>query len=215
MENPNALADIANTKAADAVNSPMPPPPATPGTFGKKRKRSAAAKARDKLVTSKKCQTYKLYEALQQCRVIDDPSEIEKLKKFLRESAVLALEDYEEIRKEWKGQYEKKRDQAIEAYEVCERQRKNYEDATKSYKELGQRQFVEFLKWKSEYNTLRCETMEEKMKLMEDREELQKKIQEQSQWKQKYEQVYAEVKELRPLKYAADRKAKGPVGVAR
>ena len=29
------------------------------------------------------------------------------------------------------------------------------------------------------------------------------------------DKVYAEVKELRKLKYAADRKAKGPVGVAR
>ena len=57
--------------------------------------------------------------------------------------------------------------------------------------------------------------MEEKMKLMVEREELQKTIKEQSQWKQKYEEVYAEVKELRKLKYAADRKAKGPVGVAR
>ena len=57
--------------------------------------------------------------------------------------------------------------------------------------------------------------MEEKVELMEDREELEGKIQEQSQWKEKYEKVYAEVKELRKLKYAADRKAKGPVGVAR
>ena len=57
--------------------------------------------------------------------------------------------------------------------------------------------------------------MEEKVQLMEDREELEGKIQEQSKWKEKYEKVYAEVKELRKLKYAADRKAKGPVGVAR
>ena len=57
--------------------------------------------------------------------------------------------------------------------------------------------------------------MEEKVELMEDREELEGKIQEQSQWKEKHEKVYAEVKELRKLKYAADRKAKGPVGVAR
>ena len=53
------------------------------------------------------------------------------------------------------------------------------------------------------------------MKLMVEREELQKTIKEQSQWKEKYEKVYEEVKELRKLKYAADRKAKGPVGVAR
>ena len=46
-------------------------------------------------------------------------------------------------------------------------------------------------------------------------EELQKKIEEQKQLQQKYEKVYEEVKELRKLKYAADRKAKGPVGVAR
>ena len=37
------------------------------------------------------------------------------------------------------------------------------------------------VKFKSEYNTLRCETMEEKMGLMEDRQELQKKIEEQEQ----------------------------------
>ena len=51
---------------------------------------------------------------------------------------------------------------------------------------------------------------------MQDREEWQKTIiREEREWKEKYEKVYAEVKELRPLKYAADRKAKGPVGVAR
>ena len=49
--------------------------------------------------------------------------------------------------------------------------------------------------------------MEQKMGLMTDREELQKKIEEQQQLQQKYEKVYAEVKELRKLKYAADRKA--------
>ena len=57
--------------------------------------------------------------------------------------------------------------------------------------------------------------MEEKMGLMEDRQELQKKIEEQEQLQQKFDELKAEVKELRKLKYAADRKAKGPVGVAR
>ena len=90
MENLNALADIANTKAADAAKSPMPPPPATPGTSGKKRKRSAAAIARDKLVTSKKCQTYKLYEVLQHHRVIKDPKDAGDLEKYCMEMAILA-----------------------------------------------------------------------------------------------------------------------------
>ena len=53
------------------------------------------------------------------------------------------------------------------------------------------------------------------MGLMTDREELQKKIVEQKQLQQKFDELKAEVKELRKLKYAADRKAKGPVGVAR
>ena len=38
---------------------------------------------------------------------------------------------------------------------------------------------------------LKCELMEQKMGLMTDREELQKKIQEQSQWKEKHEKVQA------------------------
>ena len=75
----NALADVANTKAAAAAGSPMPPPAATPGTSGKKRKRSAASVARDKLVSSKKYQTYELYEALQSSGIINDPSELGKL----------------------------------------------------------------------------------------------------------------------------------------
>ena len=215
MENPNALADIANTKAADAAKSPMSPPPATPASSGKKRKRSEAAKARDKLVTSKKCQTYKLYEELYLRDILKDPSELDKLKKYLSDMAILHIGGYREYTKETVAKQAKFEEKQQELQAVCERKIKNYEDATKSYKELGERQFIEFLKWKSEYNTLRCETMEEKMKLMEDREELQKKIQEQSQWKEKHDKLYAEVKELRKLKYAADRKAKGPVGVAR
>ena len=209
------MADIANTKAADAAKSPMPPPPATPASSGKKRKRSEAAKVRDKLVTSKRCQTYKLFEALQQCRVIDDPSELEKLKKFLRESAVLALEEYEEIRKEWKGQYEKKVAQAIEAYEMTQRHKKEFEEATERAEKKSQQQFIEFLKWQGEYKSIKCDVMQQKLGLMEDREELQKKIQEQKQLQQKFDELHAEVKELRKLKYAADRKAKGPVGVVR
>ena len=39
---------------------------------------------------------------------------------------------------------------------------------------------------------------------------LQKKIGEQEQLQQKFDELKAEVKELRKLKYAADRKAKGP-----
>ena len=62
---------------------------------------------------------------------------------------------------------------------------------------------------------VKCELMEQKMGLMTDREELQKKIEEQKQLQQKFDELKAEVKELRKLKYAADRKAKGPVGVAR
>ena len=84
----NALADVANTKAAAAAGSPMPPPPPTPGTSGKKRKRSAAAAARDKLVTGKKYQTYKLYEKLQSSKILDDPSELGKLKKYLLDMAI-------------------------------------------------------------------------------------------------------------------------------
>ena len=41
------------------------------------------------------------------------------------------------------------------------------------------------------------------------------KIQEQKQLQQKFDNLHAEVKELRRLKYAADRQAKGPVGAAR
>ena len=62
---------------------------------------------------------------------------------------------------------------------------------------------------------VKCELMEQKMGLMTDREELQKKIEEQKQLQRKFDELKAEVKELRKLKYAADRKAKGPVGVAR
>ena len=215
MENPNALADIANTKAADAVNSPMPPPPATPASSGKKRKRSEAAKARDKLVTSKKCQTYKLYEVLQHHRVIKDPKDADDLDKWCCEMAILERDGYREYKKDMVEASAKVNAKLQELTAGCERQRQNYEDAAKSYKEQEQRYFLDFLKFKSEYNTLRCETMEQKLGLMEDRAELRKKIEEQSQLQQKYDKVYAEVKELRKLKYAADRKAKGPVGVAR
>ena len=58
-------------------------------------------------------------------------------------------------------------------------------------------------------------TQQQKMGLMEDREEVREKKEEQKQLQQKYDRVYAEVKELRKLKYAAKAKAKGPVGVAR
>ena len=215
MENLNALADIANTKAADAAKSPMPPPPATPASSGKKRKRSEAAIARDKLVTSKKCQTFKLWEVLQRTGVIKDPKDAEGLANYISDMAILQRDGYREYTKETVEKQAKLEETLHDLTENCKRQSKQYEDVTKSYKEQKERNFVDFLKFKSEYAILRCETMEEKMGLMDERQELQRKIQEQSQWKEKYEKVQAEVKELRKLKYAADRKAKGPVGVAR
>ena len=53
------------------------------------------------------------------------------------------------------------------------------------------------------------------MGLMEEREEVREEKKEQGQLQQKYDKLYAEVKELRKLKYAATAKAEGPVGVAR
>ena len=215
MENLNALADIANTKAADAAKSPMPPPPATPATSGKKRKRSAASVARDKLVTSKKCQTYKLYEALQSSGIINDPSELGKLQEHLTKMVRQEAETRGDFEKELRDELWKKRDEATEQWEIADRHRKYHEEATKRAEEQRSKFFVDDLKLKSEYNKLRCETMSEKMGLMEDREKLRKKIEEQEQLQVKYDNLYAEVKELRKPKYAADRKAKGPVGVAR
>ena len=168
MENPNALADIANTKAADAVNSPMPPPPATPASSGKKRKRSEAAKVRDKLVTSKKCQTYKLYEELYLRDILKDPSELDKLKKYLSDMAALEIGGYREYKKDTVATQAKFEETQQELQAACERQIKNYEAATKSYKELRESQFVEFLKWQGEYNLIKSDVLEQKLGLMED-----------------------------------------------
>ena len=215
MEKMNALADVANTKATAAAQSPMPPPPPTPGTSGKKRKRSAASLARDKLVSSKKYQTYKLYEALQSSGIINDPSELGKLQEHLTKMVRPEAERRADFEKELRDELWKKRDEAKEQWEIAERHRKHYFD-----KETERRLEREQIKFSLE-RALRASAdaknwyMEEKVQLMEDREELEEKIQEQSQWKEKYEKVQAEVKELRKLKYAADRKAKGPVGVVR
>ena len=74
---------------------------------------------------------------------------------------------------------------------------------------------VMLLWYSSNINNKVYNTQQQKMGLMEDRQQLQKKNEKQRQLQDKYEKLYAEVKELRKLKYAADRKAKGPVGVAR
>ena len=103
MEKMNALADVANTKATAAAGSPMPPPPPTPGTSGKKRKRSEASLARDKLVSSKKYQTYKVYEELQRRGIIDDPSEIDKLRKYIHENALLQKQAFDEYNKDYRA----------------------------------------------------------------------------------------------------------------
>ena len=103
------MADVANTKTAAAAQSPMPPPSATPGTSGKKRKRSAASLARDKLVSSKKYQTYELYEALQSSGIINDPSELGKLQEHLTKMVRQEAERREEFEKELRDELWKKR----------------------------------------------------------------------------------------------------------
>ena len=75
----------------------MPPPPATPASSGKKRKRSEAAIARDKLVTSKRCQTFKLWEALEEESVIDDPKDVEGLKKWIKKMKTLEAQGWAAI----------------------------------------------------------------------------------------------------------------------
>ena len=175
MEKMNALADVANTKAAAAAGSPMPPPPPTPGTSGKKRKRSAAAAARDKLVTGKKYQTYKLYEKLQSSKILDDPSELGKLKKYLLDMAILERDGYREYTKETVEKQAKLEEAMQDLTEVRERQRKNYEEATERAKANDQVRFIQFLKWQSAFDSIKSELMEEKLGVMEDREELRKK----------------------------------------
>ena len=218
MENLNALADIANTKAAPAAKTPMPPPPTTTGTSGKKRKRSEAAIARDKLVTSKRCQTFKLWEALEEESVIDDPKDVAKLKKWIKKMKTLEAQGWEEINKgpvaEVDGMHANYRDMIAQVQKLKE----HYEKEKQRYT-IG---VQEGLMASSSWRELKCflmqqkmELAEQKMGLMQDREEWQKAIREEREWKEKYEKVYEEVKELRKLKYAADRKAKGPVGVAR
>ena len=150
----NALADVANTKAAAAAGSPMPPPPPTPGTSGKKRKRSAASVARDKLVTGKKYQTYKLYEALQSSGIINDPSELGKLQDHLTKMALPEAQRREEERQVMEDELWKKRDEAKEQWEVAERHRTYYEEATKRAKAGDHQRFIEFLKWQGEYNSV-------------------------------------------------------------
>ena len=215
MDGQRPLADVANTKAAAAAGSPMPPPPPTPGTSGKKRKRSEASLARDKLVSSKKYQTYKVYEELQRRGIIDDPSEIDKLRKYIHENALLQKQAFDEYNKDYRASipersawFDSKCEFLTEEIKKCDVKQKKayamYDDYYVKAKELD-----------ACWSKLKCELMEQKMKLMEDREELRKTIREEREWKEKYHKVYAEVKELRKLKYAADRKAKGPVGVAR
>ena len=58
---------------------------------------------------------------------------------------------------------------------------------------------------------VRAEAAEAKLAAVEERD----RIRELSKVQEEKDKYYAEVLELRKLKYAADRKAKGPVGVAR
>ena len=66
--------------------------------------------------------------------------------------------------------------------------------------------------------TSRCaqaEAAEAKLAAVEERDRWSEKIRELSKVQEEKDRYYAEVLELRKLKYAADRKAKGQVGVAR
>ena len=215
MDGQRPLADVANTKAAAAAQSPMPPPPPTPGTSGKKRKRSEASLARDKLVSSKKYQTYKLYEELQLSEILNDPSEVDKLKEHIQQHGKLVISGYNEFRKTQLTEIRAIQESLAAREEEYKREIKRYQDKETERRLERAQILAKFEAAKRATADERALYMEEKVQLMEDREELEGKIQEQSQWKEKHDKLYAEVKELRKLKYAADRKAKGPVGVAR
>ena len=211
----NALADVANTKAAAAAGSPMPPPPPTPGSSGKKRKRSAASAARDKLVTGKKYQTYKLFEELQSSEIVDDPSELDKLKKYISGCNKLWLEGYSKFKETELTQIRAIQKSLAAREEEYKREIKRYQDTQREWSEERAQLGVKLESALRETADEKNEYLEQKVWLMEDREELQKKKEEQRQLQGKFDKLYAEVKELRKLKYAATAKAKGPVGVAR
>ena len=209
------VAAVSTTAPAAAAESNILPPSTTPTSSGKKRKRSEASVARDKLVGSKKYQTYKLYELLQRCGILDDPSELDRLKNYIHSMLVLREQGWEQYAEDLL----KTLKEAKRSYEEATRSKKEAEERYKRLMEWEEKQnsgrFTQFLKWKAAFKDAQCELLEEKMGLMEDRDELQKEIAVQRQWEKKYEKVYAEVKELRKLKYAQTRKEKGPVGVVR
>ena len=62
---------------------------------------------------------------------------------------------------------------------------------------------------------MRAEAAEAKLAAVEERDRWREKTRELSKVQEEKDKYYAEVLELRKLKYAADRKAKGQVGVAR
>ena len=162
-----------------------------------------------------KYQTYKLYEALQHSGIINDPSELGKLQEHLAKMVRPEAERRSDYEKELRDELGEKRREAKEQWEVAERHRKWYFDK-EAERRLERAQLRSILETTvSAQVEAKNSYLEKKMQLMEDREELRKKIQEQEQLQGKYDNLHAEVKELRKLKYAADRKAKGPVGVAR
>ena len=204
---------------ADSPAGPSGLPPKTPGTStSKKRKRSAASVAHDRDVNSKKCKTYKLYEKLMEWCWIEDVSDLDGLEERCEElhdlkkrfdaavsEKVLAVcgPKVQECK-----EYKAKALQAVADCRVNEAQcnfncirllERNYNLQTA----CGVAQQV------------RAEAAEAKLAAVEERDRWSEKIRELSKVQEEKDRYYAEVLELRKLKYAADRKAKGQVGVAR
>ena len=204
---------------ADSPAGPSGLPPKTPGpSTTKKRKRSAASVAHDKDVNSKKCKTYKLYQLLLYCNWIKDIDDLDGLCKNIDE-AKSAIERFDEtvdakvqaLTGPWIQQAKEERAETLQLRADCRaNQAQHYvnyirvlEDNAKLRTACGVAQQV------------RAEAAEAKLAAVEERDRWSEKIRELSKVQEEKDKYYAEVLELRKLKYAADRKAKGPVGVAR
>ena len=204
---------------ADSPAGPSGLPPKTPGTSTcKKRKRSAASVAHDKDVNSKKCKTYKMYQLLLDCNWIKNVDDLDGLCKAIDEAA------------DHKGRFDQTVDAKVQALTGPWIQQAKEERAKtlqlQADCKINQAQhyvnYIRVLEDNAKLRTacavaqqVRAEAAEAKLAAVEERDRWRDRIRELSKVQEERDTYYAEVLELRKLKYAADRKAKGQVGVAR
>lgn len=197
---------------------PSRPPGSVPSKTGGRTtgNRGEASKLREKAISSAKHKTWKMYELLKKYRWVSEPGDslkaleqmLERGEDWYHEENAERYAEHEEFVEEYERRFaymEEAREQYQELSKSLEKAHKQTDAAIKSYEELTKREdnrCAVAQARREDWKVFETKAIADVARWDAEKPELEKEV----------DELRAELKQLRPLKYAETRRLKGKVG---